>query len=115
MGGLFCAFQAFINPGDQVISIEPYFNLYKVQVEVAGGEFIGIPLQFSPSSNSYSSKDFKLDFNLLRSKITKKTKMIIINTPHNPTVSFVTLKQNYVNKSFFGCCFLYLGKSIFYG
>lgn len=89
LGGLFCAFQAFINPGDQVISIEPYFNLYKTQVEMAGGEFIGIPLQFSPSdpNSSFSSKDFKIDMDLLKSKITEKTKMIIINTPHNPTVS----------------------------
>ena len=76
---LFAIAQAFINPGDEVILIEPFYDAYPADVIMAGGIPKYIPL--------IPQKDgtWLLDFDELDKLFSDKTKAIFINTPHNPT------------------------------
>lgn len=74
-GGLNLAMMALINPGDEVIYFDPYFVMYPALIELAGGVSVKI--------SSYP--DFKVDLDRLESAITPRTKMIIFNSPSNPT------------------------------
>jgi len=74
-GGLMLALSVLVNPGDEVIVFDPWFVMYKHLVTLAGGKCVEI--------NTYP--DFKIDVNKVRDAITPKTKVIICNTPANPT------------------------------
>jgi aspartate aminotransferase/aminotransferase len=74
-GGLLLAFLALINPGDEVIIPDPYFVIYKHIVNMLGGKCIFI--------DSYP--DFKLPVEKIGQAITDKTKLIVLNSPCNPT------------------------------
>ena len=74
-GGLFLAVLALIDPGDEVIYFDPYFVMYPAMVEMAGGK--SVPISTYP--------DFKFDVGKVEAAITDKTKMIILNSPSNPT------------------------------
>ncbi|MBN2754745.1 MAG: pyridoxal phosphate-dependent aminotransferase [Candidatus Goldbacteria bacterium] len=74
---LFNIFMAGINPGDEVIIFSPYWVSYVEMVNMAQGIPVLVQLD--------ESKKFEIDFELLKSKITKNTKMMIINSPSNPT------------------------------
>lgn len=74
-GGLFLSVLATVNPGDEVIYFDPYFVMYPAMVEMAGG--VPVPVSTYP--------DFKIDLDRLEDAITDKTKMIILNSPGNPT------------------------------
>ncbi len=80
-------FQILINEGDEVIIPSPYWLSYPQIVKLAGGK--PIILETSPENN------FKIDMNKLQSKISSKTKFIIINSPNNPTGK--VLKENELN------------------
>jgi histidinol-phosphate aminotransferase len=67
--------RVFINPGDEIIAIDPTFSVYKIAVELAGGRYIPVPL----------GNDFNLDCKKILEKITDKTKFIVICSPNNPT------------------------------
>jgi N-succinyldiaminopimelate aminotransferase len=67
---------AFVNPGDEVIALEPFYDSYAASIELAGGRRVGVGL-FGP--------DFKLDHAELAAAFTSKTKALLINSPHNPT------------------------------
>ena len=73
---LFTAITAFIKSGDEVVLIEPAYDSYGPSVEVCGG--VVVPYEMK-------APDFKIDWDELRQLITPKTRMLIINTPHNPT------------------------------
>ena len=74
-GGLFLAFMTLIDEGDEVIVPDPYFVLYKHLVNVCGG--VPVLLDTYP--------DFRIRKEALQKAITKKTKIILINNPTNPT------------------------------
>jgi aspartate aminotransferase/aminotransferase len=74
-GGLLLAFMVVINPGDEVIIPDPYFVMYKHLVNLVGG----VPRYLD------TYPDFACDGKKLAALITRKTKMIIINSPSNPT------------------------------
>ncbi|MGB1928873.1 MAG: pyridoxal phosphate-dependent aminotransferase [Mariniblastus sp.] len=74
-GGLFLAVLATINPGDEVIYFDPFFVMYPAMIEMAGGKSVKI--------STYP--DFTLDIEKVKAAITPKTKMIILNSPSNPT------------------------------
>ena len=73
---IFCAIAAFIKPGDEVIIIEPAYDSYGPSIEVNGGTVVPYKL---------SAPDYKIDWQELAKLISSKTKMICINTPHNPS------------------------------
>jgi aspartate aminotransferase len=74
-GGLLLAFMALVNPGDEVIIPDPYFVMYKHLVNLLGGKCIFIDCY----------PDFGLPVEKIADAITSKTKMIIVNSPCNPT------------------------------
>ena len=74
-GGLLLAFLALINPDDEVIIPDPYFVIYKHVINMLGGRCIFV--------DSYP--DFELPVDKIADAITNKTKMIILNSPCNPT------------------------------
>jgi aspartate aminotransferase/aminotransferase len=74
-GGLFLALMATINPGDEVLFADPYFVMYTHLVNVFGGK--PIPIDTYP--------DFKLKPADVEAAITPRTKILIVNSPSNPT------------------------------
>ncbi|RAJ97968.1 methionine aminotransferase [Larkinella arboricola] len=73
---LFAAITAVIRPGDEVIVFEPAYDSYVPAIELNGG----IPVFVTLTPPTYA-----IDWNTVRAKITEKTRLIIVNTPHNPT------------------------------
>ncbi len=74
-GGLLLAFMSIINPGDEVIIPDPYFVMYKHLVNLLGGKCVFVDCY----------PDFELPAEKIAAAITPKTKMIIVNSPCNPT------------------------------
>jgi len=74
---LFTAMLSVLNPGDEVLIPHPYWVSYTAEVILSGGKPILVSL--------LESRDFRLDEEEIKNKITKKTKMMMINSPHNPT------------------------------
>jgi methionine aminotransferase len=73
---IFTIIAAFVNPGDEVIIFKPAYDCYEPTVNLFGGKTIAIQLD---------PEDFTVDWSLVKSSISSKTKMIIINSPHNPS------------------------------
>lgn len=78
---IFCAIQAIINAGDEVIVFDPCYDSYEPAVTLAGGQCIHLALELPY---------FSINWQQLKDAITAKTKLIIINTPHNPTGATLT-------------------------
>lgn len=73
---LYAAISAFIGEGDEVIIIEPCYDSYLPAIQVNGGRAVFAELKYPT---------YKIDWDEVKKLVTYKTKMIIINTPHNPT------------------------------
>ncbi|GGG08101.1 pyridoxal phosphate-dependent aminotransferase [Pontibacter amylolyticus] len=73
---LFAAITAVVKPGDEVVVLEPCYDSYAPAIRLAGGIPIYVPLALP---------DFSIDWDLLKKNISSRTRLIIINTPHNPT------------------------------
>ncbi len=65
-----------VEPGDEVISLEPYFDSYVANIAMAGGQRVPVTLR---------GPDFRLPIDELRAAVTDRTRVILLNTPHNPT------------------------------
>ena len=74
---IFYSILAVVNPGDEVIYPDPGFPIYQSVINFVGGTPVPIPLR--------EENEFRMDIDELKSLITNKTKMIIINSPQNPT------------------------------
>jgi aspartate aminotransferase len=74
-GGLMLALSTLVNPGDEVICFDPWFVMYKHLATLAGGNTVLI--------DTYP--DFRIDLNKVRDAITARTRVILVNSPCNPT------------------------------
>ncbi|XP_026463423.1 kynurenine--oxoglutarate transaminase 3-like isoform X1 [Ctenocephalides felis] len=92
---LYSTIQGHIDRGDEAIIIEPFFDCYEPMVKGAEGVCRYIALKPSPDkcSDAQSSADWVLDKKELESLFNEKTKLIILNTPHNPTGKVFTLEE----------------------
>ncbi|MCP4672645.1 MAG: aminotransferase class I/II-fold pyridoxal phosphate-dependent enzyme, partial [Desulfobacula sp.] len=78
---LFSAFTAFIQPGDEIIVFEPWYDAYIAMIEYNGGKPVYLPLSFP---------DFKIDWTEVKNSINEKTKAIVVNSPHNPSGALIS-------------------------
>jgi methionine aminotransferase len=81
---IYTALTTVLQPGDEVIVFEPAYDSYIPNIEINGAIPILIPLEFPT---------YSIPWDLVKSKITAKTKMIMINSPHNPTGSVISKKD----------------------
>jgi aspartate aminotransferase len=79
---MFFAILACVNPGEEVLYPNPGFPIYESVINFVGAKPVPLPLE--------EEKDFGLDHEYVKERITKKTKMIIINSPENPTGGVLT-------------------------
>jgi kynurenine--oxoglutarate transaminase/cysteine-S-conjugate beta-lyase/glutamine--phenylpyruvate transaminase len=83
---LYMSLQTLVQPGDEVVLFEPFFDLYVNQVKLAGGTPVFVPLRFDEySETTFGGGEWKLDREALRKAVSPRTKAIILNSPHNPT------------------------------
>ncbi|KAK4699580.1 kynurenine aminotransferase, partial [Phenoliferia sp. Uapishka_3] len=84
--GMYAYAAAFIRPGDEVILFEPYFDQYTAQITFNGGVPVFVPIHApeAAATSNVSASEWKINLDELRAAITPKTKMIWLNTPHNP-------------------------------
>ncbi|WP_097266811.1 pyridoxal phosphate-dependent aminotransferase [Streptomyces sp. TLI_55] len=80
------ALLALLEPGDEVIAFEPYYDSYAACIAMAGGT--RVPVTLRPDGDS-----FRLDLDELRAAVTDKTRLLLINTPHNPTGTVLTREE----------------------
>jgi N-succinyldiaminopimelate aminotransferase len=77
------ALLALLEPGDEVIAFEPYYDSYAACIAMAGGT--RVPVTLRPHEGA-----FRLDLDELRDAVTDNTRLLLINTPHNPTGTVLT-------------------------
>jgi len=75
---------ALLEPGDEVIALEPYYDSYAACIAMAGARRVPVTLQ---------SPLFRPDLDALRDAITSRTRLILLNTPHNPTGMVATAEE----------------------
>jgi aspartate/methionine/tyrosine aminotransferase len=81
---LFCVIQALCNPGDEVLTFEPFYDSYPACAASAGARLVAIPL---------TPPEWKFDPSALAAAVTPRTKVLLINTPHNPTGRMFTAEE----------------------
>nr|WP_285556892.1 pyridoxal phosphate-dependent aminotransferase [Streptomyces hygroscopicus] len=77
------ALLALLEPGDEVVALEPYYDSYAASIALAGGR--RVPVTLRPHEGS-----FRLDLDELRAAVTDRTRLLLVNTPHNPTGTVLT-------------------------
>lgn len=73
---LFCAIAAVVHPGDEVIVLDPAYDSYDPVIRLQGGVAVHVPL---------STPSFSIDWQRIADAITPRTRLLILNSPHNPT------------------------------
>lgn len=80
------ALLALLEPGDEVIAFEPYYDSYAAGIAMAGGT--RVPVTLRPDGGR-----FRLDLDELRAAVTDRTRLLLVNTPHNPTGAVLTREE----------------------
>jgi len=75
------ALLALLEPGDEVIAFEPYYDSYAANIAMAGAVRVPVTLR---------APDFRPDLDALRAAVTPRTRLILLNSPHNPTGAVFT-------------------------
>ena len=75
------ALLGLVDPGDEVVALEPFYDSYAACIAMAGGRRVPVTLR---------APDFRLDVDRLRAAVTERTRLILLNTPHNPTGTVLT-------------------------
>jgi kynurenine aminotransferase len=89
--GIFATMQALVDPGDEVILIEPFYDSYPAAVIMAGGVPVYVPLR--PAAGATSASEWRLDMDELNAAVTARTKLLVINTPNNPVGKVFTEEE----------------------
>jgi arginine:pyruvate transaminase len=84
-GGVFCALQCLAGPGDEVIAPEPIYNTYEAVIGVSGARLVTVPLR--------ADRGFHPDLEAIARAVTPRTRVIWINSPHNPTGVVFTAEE----------------------
>ncbi|WP_312856032.1 pyridoxal phosphate-dependent aminotransferase [Nocardioides stalactiti] len=79
--GIAAALLALVDPGDEVVVLEPFYDSYTAMITFAGGVRRPVTLR---------APDFRLDADALRAAVGPRTKLILLNSPHNPTGTVLT-------------------------
>jgi methionine aminotransferase len=79
--GIFDAVAAMIHPGDEAIVFEPCYDSYVPAIEVSGGKAVVVSLRYP---------DYRVPWDEVRAAITPRTRMILLNSPHNPTATILS-------------------------
>jgi methionine aminotransferase len=74
--GLFATLTALVHPGDEVLLFEPCYDSYVPVIRLAGGTPVVVSLRYP---------DYRVDWDEVRRTITSRTRLVLVNTPHNPT------------------------------
>lgn len=82
--GIAAALLGLVDPGDEVVVLEPWYDSYVAMIEFAGGVRRPVTLR---------APDHRLDPDALRAAITRRTRLILLNTPHNPTGTVLTREE----------------------
>lgn len=77
---------ALVEPGDEVIALEPYYDSYAAGIALAGGT--RVPVTLRPHEGR-----FRLDLDELRDAVTDNTRLLLLNTPHNPTGTVLSREE----------------------
>ncbi|MFE2511351.1 pyridoxal phosphate-dependent aminotransferase [Streptomyces naganishii] len=80
------ALLALVEPGDEVVALEPYYDSYAACIAMAGGR--RVPVTLRPHEGA-----FRLDLDELRAAVTGRTRLLLVNTPHNPTGTVLTREE----------------------
>lgn len=96
--GMYAALLAFLEQDDEVICIEPFFDQYLASIIFNGGKPVFVPLHppEEPADGSFvvrTGQDWKLDLEEFERAFTSKTKVVILNTPHNPSGKVFTKQE----------------------
>jgi N-succinyldiaminopimelate aminotransferase len=75
------ALLGLVDPGDEVVALEPFYDSYAACIQMAGGVRVPVTLR---------APDFRLDLDRLRAAVTDRTRLILLNSPHNPTGTVLT-------------------------
>jgi N-succinyldiaminopimelate aminotransferase len=90
------ALLALVEPGDEVIALEPYYDSYAACIAMAGGTRVPVTLRPGPAPGGAQAdttgapRSFRLDLDELRDAVTDRTRVLLLNTPHNPTGTVLT-------------------------
>src|SRR6478735_816488 len=79
--GVAAALLGLVNPGDEIVVLEPYYDSYPAMIQMAGGVRRPVTLR---------GPDFRLDVEELRAAVTPRTRFVLLNSPHNPTGTVLT-------------------------
>ncbi len=82
--GIAAALLALVNPGDEVAVLEPFYDSYPAMIQMAGGVRRPVTLR---------APDFRLDVDALRAAVGPRTRVLLLNSPHNPTGTVLTREE----------------------
>ncbi|MGV9560305.1 pyridoxal phosphate-dependent aminotransferase [Streptomyces sp. NPDC003522] len=82
------ALLALLEPGDEVVALEPYYDSYAACIAMAGATRVPVTLRPDPAEAR-----FRLDLDELRDAVTDRTRLLLVNTPHNPTGTVLTREE----------------------
>src|SRR5690606_29227423 len=78
---IFCAVQAIVRPGDEVVVLDPCYASYEPSIDLAGGRAVHVPL---------AAPSFAIDWQRLEDALNARTRLVMINSPHNPSGAVLT-------------------------
>jgi N-succinyldiaminopimelate aminotransferase len=82
--GIAAALLGLVDPGDEVVVLEPYYDSYVAMIQIAGGVRRPVTLR---------GPDFRVDVDELRAAVTDRTRFVLLNSPHNPTGTVLTREE----------------------